>query len=99
MFSALLLMPQHRTAASGSTDSRSSRDVRYLKLCGAALGPGATSVQPEKLLRAMLLQAFYSVPSKRQLMERIGFDLLFRWFVGIEGVGLDEELQAKGTAE
>ena len=55
----------------------------------AALYPGLgrPSVPPEKLLRAMLLQAFYSVRSERQLMERIEFDLLFRWFVGI---GIDD---------
>jgi transposase len=45
---------------------------------------GGPSVPPEKLLRAMLLQAFYSVRSERQLMERIEFDLLFHWFVGID---------------
>jgi IS5 family transposase len=39
------------------------------------------------LLRAMLLQAFYSIRSERQLMERLEFDLLFRWFVGI---GVDD---------
>jgi transposase len=50
-------------------------------------GLGRPSVPPEKLLRAMLLQAFYSVRSERQLMERIEFDLLFRWFVGI---GIDD---------
>jgi transposase len=50
-------------------------------------GIGRRSVPPEKLLRAMLLQAFYSVRSERQLMERIEFDLLFRWFVGI---GIDD---------
>ena len=50
-------------------------------------GMGRPSVAPEKLLRAMLLQAFYSVRSERQLMERIEFDLLFRWFVGI---GIDD---------
>jgi len=48
---------------------------------------GRPSVPPEKLLRAMLLQVFYSVRSERQLMERIEFDLLFRWFVGI---GIDD---------
>jgi len=42
-------------------------------------GMGRPSIAPEKLLRAMLLQAFYSVRSERQLMERIEFDLLFRW--------------------
>ncbi len=39
------------------------------------------------LLRAMLLQAFYSIRSERQLMERLEFDLLFRWFVGL---GVDD---------
>jgi hypothetical protein len=44
---------------------------------------GRPSIPPEKLLRAMLLQAFYSIRSERQLMDRLEFDLLFRWFVGI----------------
>ena len=48
---------------------------------------GRPSIPPEKLLRAMLLQAFYSIRSERQLMERLEFDLLFRWFAGI---GIDE---------
>jgi len=38
---------------------------------------------PEKLLRALLLQAFYSVRSERQLMEQLDCNLLFRWFVGL----------------
>jgi len=44
---------------------------------------GRPSIAPERLLRAMLLQAFYSVRSERQLMERLDTDLLFRWFVGL----------------
>jgi len=44
---------------------------------------GRPSIARERLLRAMLLQAFYSVRSKRQLMERLDTDLLFRWFVGL----------------
>ena len=44
---------------------------------------GRPSIPPEKLLRAMLLQAFYSIRSERQLVERIDTDLLFRWFVGL----------------
>ena len=48
---------------------------------------GRPSIPPEKLLRAMLLQAFYSICSERQLRERLEFDLLFRWFVG---VGVDD---------
>ena len=45
------------------------------------------SIPPEQLLQAMLLQAFYSIRSEWQLMERLEFDLLFRWFVGI---GVDD---------
>src|SRR5437773_546225 len=48
---------------------------------------GRPSIAPEKLLRASLLQAFYSIRSERQLMERLEFDLLFRWFVGL---GIDD---------
>lgn len=44
---------------------------------------GRPSIAPERLLRAMLLQAFYGIRSERQLMERMEFDLLFRWFVGL----------------
>jgi transposase len=44
---------------------------------------GRPSVPPEKLLRALLLQAFYSVRSERQLMEQLNYNLLFRWFVGL----------------
>ena len=50
-------------------------------------GMGRPSIPPEKLLRAMLLQAFYSIRSERQLIERLEFDLLFRWFVGL---GVDD---------
>src|SRR5258707_1634080 len=38
---------------------------------------------PERLLRALLLQAFFTVLSERQLMEQLDFNLLFRWFVGL----------------
>jgi transposase len=48
---------------------------------------GRPSIPPEKLLRALLLQAFYTIRSERQLMERLEFDLLFRWFVGL---GVDD---------
>ena len=44
---------------------------------------GRESIPPERLLRALLLQAFYSIRSERQLVERIDTDLLFRWFVGL----------------
>jgi transposase len=50
---------------------------------------GRESIPPERLLRALLLQAFYSIRSERQLVERIEFDLLFRWFVGL---GVDDRV-------
>lgn len=55
---------------------------------------GRPSIAPERLLRAMLLQAFYSIRSERQLMERLEFDLLFRWFVGL---GIDDPVWDHST--
>jgi transposase len=71
---------------------RQIADAALADLSGdfAALYPprlGRPSIPPEWLLRAMLLQAFYGVRSERQLMERMEFDLLFRWFVGL---GVDD---------
>ena len=48
---------------------------------------GRPSIPPEKLLRSLLLQAFYSVRSERQLMQQLDYNLLFRWFVGL---GVDD---------
>lgn len=50
---------------------------------------GRPSIAPEKLLRALLLQVLYSVRSERLLMEQLGYNLLFRWFVGLN---VDEEV-------
>lgn len=44
---------------------------------------GRPSIPPEKPLRALPLQAFYSVRLERQLMEQLDYNLLFRWFVGL----------------
>ena len=44
---------------------------------------GRPSIPPERLLRALLLQALYTVRSERQLMEQLDYNLLFRWFVGL----------------
>src|SRR5262245_36611245 len=44
---------------------------------------GRPSVAPERLLRALLLQCFYSIRSERLLMEQLDYNLLFRWFVGL----------------
>jgi transposase len=49
---------------------------------------GRPSIAPEKLLRALLLQAPYSVRSERLLMEQLNYILLFRWFVGLNMDGL-----------
>jgi transposase len=45
---------------------------------------GRPSIPPERLLRALLLQIFYSVRSERMLMEQLSYNLLFRWFVGMD---------------
>src|SRR6202051_517979 len=48
---------------------------------------GRPSIAPEYILRALLLQVFYSVRSERLLVEHIDYNLLFRWFVGL---GMDD---------
>jgi transposase len=45
---------------------------------------GRPSIAPERLLRALLLQVFYSIRSERLLIEQLDYNLLFRWFVGME---------------
>jgi transposase len=52
---------------------------------------GRPSIPPERLLRAQLLQIFYSVRSERLLMEQLDYNLLFRWFVGLD---MDEPIWA-----
>src|SRR5215467_5307298 len=48
---------------------------------------GRPSIAPERLLRALLLQAFYTIRSESQLIEQLNYNLLYRWFVGL---GVDE---------
>jgi transposase len=55
---------------------------------------GRPSIAPEKLLRASLIQAFYTVRSERQLMEQTDYNLLFRWFIGL---GVDEAVWDHST--
>lgn len=55
---------------------------------------GRPSIPPERLIRALLLQAFYSIRSERQLMEQMAFNLLYRWFVGL---GPDERVWDAST--
>ena len=49
---------------------------------------------PEKLLRALMLQALYSIRSERQLMEQLDYNILFRWFVGL---GMDDAVWSPTT--
>ena len=55
----------------------------FTAMYAAEVKGGRPSIAPEKLLRAMLLQVLYSVRSKRQLMEQVQYNLLFRWFIGL----------------
>jgi len=57
-------------------------------------GIGRPSIAPEKLLRALLLQLFHGIRSERQMMERLDFDLSFRWFVGL---GVDDPVWDAST--
>jgi transposase len=55
---------------------------------------GRPSIPPEKLLRALLLQLFHGIRSERQMMDRLNFDLSFRWFVGL---GIDDTVWDAST--
>jgi transposase len=55
---------------------------------------GRPSIAPEKLLRALLLQLLYSVRSERMLMEQMQYNLLFRWFVGLN---MDDQVWDDGV--
>src|SRR5262245_10760558 len=68
-----------------------SLDAEFEKLYE---GVGRQSIAPERLLRASLLQAFYSVRSERKLLEQIDYNLLFRWFVGL---GIDDPVWDHST--
>jgi transposase len=65
-------------------DALSSMDADFDRLYA---GEGRPSIPPERLLRASLIQILYSIRSERQLMEQMGYNLLFRWFVGL---GIDD---------
>jgi transposase len=55
---------------------------------------GRPSIPPERLLRGSLVQMFFSIRSERLLMERLDYDLMFRWFVGL---GIDEPVWNHST--
>jgi transposase len=71
----------------GMTDRALERmDSKFDELYSAT---GRPSVAPERLIRGLLLQVLYSVRSERQLIEQLDYNLLFRWFVGLE---MDDEV-------
>ena len=65
-------------------DALASLDGEFAKLYSVF---GRESIPPERLLRALLLQAFFTIRSERQLMEQLDYNLMFRWFVGL---GIDD---------
>ncbi len=75
--------PDHPLRATREMTNRalSQLDRKFRKLYS---GTGRPSVPPEQLLRALLLQVLYSIRSERMLMEQLEYNLLFRWFVGLE---------------
>jgi transposase len=82
------LSPEQRVPANHPLRSiRSMVDV-VLKGLSRSFGQlyvdwGRPSIAPEKLLRALLLQVLYTIRSERMLMEQLEYNLLFRWFVGL----------------
>ena len=80
-----------RTIREIVNETLASLDAEFSKLYEDT---GRESVAPERLLRASLLQAFYSVRSERQLMEQLDYNLLFRWFVGL---GVDDPVWDHST--
>ena len=64
-------------------DALVKMDALFAAMYEADIEGGRPSIAPEKLLRAVLLQVFYSVRSERQLMEQTQYNLLFRWFIGL----------------
>jgi transposase len=58
-------------------------DSLFAGMYASSAKGGRPSIAPEKLMRAMLLQVFYSIRSERQLMEQVQYNLLYRWFIGL----------------
>jgi transposase len=77
------ISPDHPVRAIRSIVDRALRrmDTELDKLYAKR---GRRSIAPERLLRAQLLMVLYSIRSERQLMEQLNYNLLFRWFVGLE---------------
>ena len=76
-----------RTILAGDSRITDRRGAAVAEFGALYVNFGRPSIPPEQLLRALLLQALYTIRSERQLMEQIDYNLLFRWFVGL---GMDD---------
>ena len=86
MFSYVSLearVPTRSSVAGHPTNYRSRARPAVAEIREVYIHFGRPSVPPEQLLRALLLQALYTIRSERQLMEQLDYNLLFRWFVGL----------------
>jgi transposase len=72
-----------RAIVDEALDVLSDRFEAFYSSQGRPVDPLRGSTPPEKLLRALLLQAFFGLRSERQLMEQLNYNLLFRWFIGL----------------
>jgi transposase len=77
--------PNHRLRPVRKMVNQALKNIEPLLsgMYSADIQGGRPSIAPEKLLRAMLLQVFYSIRSERMLMEQTQYNLLFRWFIGL----------------
>ena len=69
--------------AAGPADGGRGAEGAVASVRADVSGFGRPSIAPEKLLRALLLQVLYTIRSERMLMEQLEYNLLFRWFVGL----------------
>lgn len=89
---------QPRSSAASGPDREPGAVDAGARVCRALFADWAAVDPPEKLLRAMLLHAFYLIRSERLLMERLEYDLPFRWFVGIlEGSNRSRDTDLAGS--
>ena len=72
-----------RPLANAALDRLSRAFSKVYSAIGRPVDPLRGSTPPEQLLRALLVQAFCSVRSERQLMEQLTYNMMFRWFVGL----------------
>ncbi|VVE85771.1 transposase [Pandoraea sputorum] len=64
-------------------DALKRMDPVFTRMYESGMKGGRSSIAPEKLIRALLLQVLYSIRSERMLMEQISYNMLFRGFVGL----------------